>query len=631
MSSCTVELLDSSQSAPEFSDDTLTRSVAENTAPDTDIGAVIPAATDDNPGDTLQVRARNGEAPGAWSGAGTGATGAPAGDIAQAWLARFGRVASDNTMRAIENRWRGERVVDEASHLTVGGYRVNALFDSGGDRQVGGGAFADRDLPEMSGMAGSLGVATAGGDGLTAGAPSGNALSGQSGGPPATPVSPEGGPRTVSPAMSAAPASLEGRPRTDSRAGVLSVLGDLVLGTVSRGGALPGVRDLLLGSSFFYSAAAPSQPGAPGQWALWGEVGASRLSARAGAVSLDGDVATGTVGTDLHRGRWFGGVALSYSEGAGAYRHGTGATGALRSTMTSVNPYLRYEHDERTSFWGVLGLGAGEWSLTPQGSAAGRSHDLTTTLAAFGGRGVLTQAPGGVGLAIRSDVRATETVSDALSGLADDVGLVSRARVLLEGTRSWALETDALLGVTVEAGVRVDGGDAETGVGAEVGGALSYASGRLAVQASARTLAAYQSAQHYRERGTGVSVLYRARGDGRGVSLRLGSAWGATESGVQQLWAQRDARGLVRGAGAAQMGQRYEMELGYGIAGRRAAVLWRPWFGAQSTWGGAPALRLGLQLTSGRAFETGVEFGHRPGLRGARADNAVLVRGAVRW
>lgn len=245
-----------------------------------------------------------------------------------------------------------------------------------------------------------------------------------------------------------------------------------------------------------------------------------------GSTSLDGSLTTATVGADYRAGRWFGGVALSYSEGNGDYRYGAVESGELRSELTSINPYLRFERDDRTSFWGVLGLGSGEWSLSPEGSGAGRTRDLTTKTAAFGGRGVVSRTPGGFELAVLSDLRATETRADALSG--DAGGRTGRARLLLEGNRFWALDSGGLLGMTLEAGLRADGGDAETG------GGLSYASGRMALQANARTLAAHEDAS-YRESGASFSVLYRPQSDGSGLSLQLGSVWGAAASGVRQL------------------------------------------------------------------------------------------------
>ena len=49
----TLTIADAENSAPAFSDSTLTRSIAENTAADTNVGAVVPAATDTDAGDTL--------------------------------------------------------------------------------------------------------------------------------------------------------------------------------------------------------------------------------------------------------------------------------------------------------------------------------------------------------------------------------------------------------------------------------------------------------------------------------------------------------------------------------------------------------------------------------------------------
>ena len=95
----------------------------------------------------VQVRSLNGEAQSDWSAAGTGATGAPVGELTQGWLTRFGRTASDNTLSAIENRWRGERIANEASHLTLGGRQVNSLFNWGGNDRTG----VDRTGPAMTG------------------------------------------------------------------------------------------------------------------------------------------------------------------------------------------------------------------------------------------------------------------------------------------------------------------------------------------------------------------------------------------------------------------------------------------------------------------------------------------------
>ena len=112
--------------------------------------------------------------------------------------------------------------------------------------------------------------------------------------------------------------------------------------------------------------------------------------------------------------------------------------------------------------------------------------------------------------------------------------------------------------------------------------------------------------------------------------MNLGSAWGATQSGVQSLWSRQDASGLVRGA-AMNAAQRFQAELGYGFAGRRnAEALWVPFLGAESAGVGGQSLRMGFRLTSGPNLEMGLELGRRENGRGA-PERAVQLRGAFRW
>ena len=103
----------------------------------------------------------------------------------------------------------------------------------------------------------------------------------------------------------------------------------------------------------------------------------------------------------------------------------------------------------------------------------------------------------------------------------------------------------------------------------------------LAVEVKGRMLLAHEDTE-YEEWGFSGSIRYQPRSDGRGLSMNLGSAWGATQSGVQSLWARQDASGLVRGA-AMNAAQRFQAELGYGFTGRRKTdALWMPFLGAES-------------------------------------------------
>ena len=218
-------------------------------------------------------------------------------------------------------------------------------------------------------------------------------------------------------------------------------------------------RDALAGSSFEYT-----RTGAPGaeprgldRWSAWGRGAQTRFSGADGPVSITGDVVTATVGADARWGRWTGGVAVSHSLGEGSYSAEAVGGGVLASTLTSLNPYGGVALNARVSLWGVLGVGVGELTLTPEGADAIET-DLGNAMAAFGTRAVFVRRASGLELAVVSDALYTNTVSDAAEGLMGAEGDASRVRLMLEGSRAMALWNGATLRPTLEAGVRYDGG-----------------------------------------------------------------------------------------------------------------------------------------------------------------------------
>ena len=549
----------------------------------------------------------------------------------QAWLTRFGRAASDHVVQAIGGRLRGEAQETLETHFTLGGRQAGSLFSA---RDGIGGGFAptgtdngkpaladensrarmDRFRAESLG-GGGLGVSSFGGSSLgdsnlAAGSPAGGNLSG-------------GG--LAGPARGGTSGS------QTARSALMNALG------------LPtgNLRDVLMGSSFFYARPldGDGQAGGPGwlgRWSAWGETAATRFSGADGALSLNGEVATAMLGADSRWGRWLAGVTLSHSLGEGEYTHTDALGGAVTSTLTSVNPYAHYQVSDRASVWGVLGYGVGGLTLTPEKAETGIRTNLTTTMAAFGGRGVLSRRSGGFQLAFVSDALVTNTASESAESLAGAAGATSRLRVLLEGSGSMPLSNGGVLRPTLEVGLRYDGGDAETGAGIEVGGGLAYAAGRLAIGVDGRVLLAHEDSK-YEESGYSASIAYTPSPDGRGLSMRLGSAWGATQSGVRSLWSSPDASGLARGA-AMDAAQRFQAELGYGLSSRgKTAALWVPFVGAETAGGGAQALRMGVRFTSGPNLEMGLELGQRKIEHGAdqgpgpAAQHTVELRGRMRW
>ena len=523
--------------------------------------------------------------------------------IPVAWLARFGRAASDHVAQAVARRL--ERGPSE-EHLNVGGLRLDRLFTSFSNPDAGRTPSASTPvgLDPFAPRAGQSPVAwSATGSGYQNAQPAGGLGRGT---------------------FSSMPTG-----RSDAQ-GLAGGMAAPYARTARGSDTLPSLRDALMGSSFFYTHG-EGEDGSSGPLTAWGETASTRFSGSEETLSLDGEVSTAMLGLDKRYGRWLVGSTLSYSEGEGGYQGSGALGGSMESTLTSLNPYAHFELNETTSLWGVFGYGEGRLRLTPQGAASAIETDLSNRMAAFGGRGRLSVRSGDAGrfeLALRSDALVTRTDSEAVQGLVAAQGATSRVRVMLEGSGSMPLSTGGVLKPSLEAGLRYDAGDAETGAGLEVGGGLGYAAGRLTVGVNARALLAHEDTE-YEEWGFSGSLAYTPGKDGLGLSMKLGSAWGSTQSGVQTLWSLQDASGLARNA-AFEAAQRFHAELGYGIAGRRKAALWMPFIAAQAADGGGQEMRMGVRLTSGPDVEMGLEFGRRDSGR-ELPEQAVQLKGSIRW
>ena len=408
------------------------------------------------------------------------------------------------------------------------------------------------------------------------------------------------------------------------------------------GGTVRGMtgRELLLGSSF-HLAAGGGEAGGPG-YAAWGRVAVGGFDAEApadnGTVRLDGEVTTGILGADTQWERWLAGVALSVSEGEGTFDQPGVDSGSVESSLTSVNPYVRYEASDRLSVWGLVGYGTGGMTMT-QAARGERAEMVTRTdismrLGAAGARGVLLEAgeDGGIDLALRGDAFLVQMDWEKVSYETDTRADASRLRLVLEAGRPFALGEGAVLTPGLELGLRHDGGDAETGTGVELGGRIRYtdAGSGLTVEANARTLVAHEDSG-YREWGAGGSVRLDPGASGRGLSLSLSPVWGTPSSGVDRLWSARDAAGLVRDDDF-DAERRLDGEVGYGFGAFGGHGLVTPYAG------------LGLAEAGDRTWRAGARWSLPPHLAmslvGTRREPAnddeapqhtLMLRGALRW
>ena len=288
------------------------------------------------------------------------------------------------------------------------------------------------------------------------------------------------------------------------------------------------------------------------------------FEAEEGDTEFDGRVTTGLVGADAQWVHALAGVLLSQSRGTGSYRQHDGArdSGGVESTLTGVYPYGRLEFTDRVSAWAIAGMGWGDIELRRDGHDAMR----TDTAMRMGALGVTGRVLGGAGAGVnvRSDALWVRMSSEDTDELAQTEGEVTRLRFIVEGERRFELGAGVTLTPSGEVGVRLDGGDAETGAGVEVGVGARYESGALAVEGRVRGLIAHE-ARGYEEWGASGAIRIRPEASGRGLTLAIVPVWGSAQSAAQRLWTAPDARALERGEAFEAEG-RLEAELGYGVS-----------------------------------------------------------------
>ena len=146
---------------------------------------------------------------------------------------------------------------------------------------------------------------------------------------------------------------------------------------------------------------------------------------------------------------------------------------------------------------------------------------------------------------------------------------VSRLRLGLEGSWAVRFEGGGVLTPSAEIGVRHDGGDAETGYGADIGGGIAWSDAARGVSAElrGRGLVSHE-ASGFRERGLSGSLSFDPTPGSRGLSLTLSqTVGGASGGGMDALLGRTTLEGLAANDDGGELGnRRFELRLGYGLA-----------------------------------------------------------------
>ena len=408
--------------------------------------------------------------------------------------------------------------------------------------------------------------------------------------------------------------------------------GDLVVGT-------DALRELLSRSSFQLSLGGEGEAG--GTWTdslvLWGRGSQSWSAGRLDPeVGTEGEVLSGQLGVEFRpREDTLVGVMLNGSAGEVEF---DGALGAeVETEVLGVHPYAQWSPREGLRTWAMLGYGAGEATLTDEYSALAGT-DLEMMMAAGGGSHEVASlwgidwSVGTNGFFVQLDADEVRFDAEGQAALVPAVkSEVWQMRLLLEGSAGEDFGGVEGLRGNVELAARVDGGDAESGMGMEVGGGVGYGRADLGleVEASGRVLLTHEE-DGLEDAGVSLALEFDPGARGRGVYFALAPSWGNAASGARSMW--EDRQPTVDGTDGQDRfdpQMRLSSELGYTAPTplRRGALTT---YGAFSSAGGASR-----QYRVGRRLELGIASmsleAERHESAGAAPEHGVWLRGNLRF
>ena len=359
-------------------------------------------------------------------------------------------------------------------------------------------------------------------------------------------------------------------------------------------------KQMLGNSSFVLSLNAAADSGLAGadrlannkkRLTVWGGGEYTRMNGKANgkdAPDWSGRVFSVQLGVDRRvcNNRLLGGL-LSWSESNVDYTL-NGESGKYNRKMTSIHPYLAWSEGS-VSLWGNAGYGQGKIEIR-EGDVTSNTDTNLLSLTA----GIKKQLVQASGVSIKSDIALVRSHIDESVGIAEQRFTSQRLRLLLEVEGKRCLASSNMLRPVVGIGLRYDGGDGDTGAGAEMSMGMRYANPvtGLAMWSKARALLGRDD---YKEWGIQGVISLEPGGDERGLSLRLGPSYGSTSSRMQEIWQQGllDNDGYSSSRNNQDYGALLDAYLGYGLRTPSGHGLLLP-YGEMTLDGGGKSYRLGL-------------------------------------
>ena len=324
-------------------------------------------------------------------------------------------------------------------------------------------------------------------------------------------------------------------------AGVAEALGVRVQADGSVAVAAPSAAQLIANSAF-----SAGHGAAGARWGIWGSGDLSRFSADVDGFEQDATVLSGYLGADYRFApNALAGLVASYSTiELTSLSEGDGEA-TLEGALVHLYPYGLWMPERWLGIWSLAGFGLGTVDLTDAGGTV--RGEVRSWLGAAGSRTELWSA-GALSLAAKSDGFVTGLTTGGRLPVVR--AHAWRARVLVEAGLAWRTGDSRIDGL-VEFGGRLDGGDAERGLGAEVGAELSYAHTGIGLGLAGRgRLLLVHEDRDLRDWGAGVTLTWEPPDRGPGLALAVAPTWGTPAGGANALWRDDEVALAAGRAGA---------------------------------------------------------------------------------
>lgn len=253
-----------------------------------------------------------------------------------------------------------------------------------------------------------------------------------------------------------------------------------------------------------------------------------------------------TLGVDYAWSAGLLGLAVSHTEVEADYGVDGRTAGTLQAALTGLYPYFGAQLGERISVWGLAGHAEGEQTATPESGDPSMPLEIESDLAGLGARAELLSPERGFSLAMKTDAlfssaRFAEEGLSAGTGaaIAEDrppaagvlpaEGEWRRVRLGLEAAWQAEFANGAALRSSLEASGIEDSGDAENGLGAELGANLRLMDvvPGLSITFGVRGLVSHDVEDYEEWSGSG-GLRYDPEPDSpAGPLISLTRAWGA--------------------------------------------------------------------------------------------------------